>query len=223
MCADIREHTEGRYPKQQKAPMGYGMLCPNSSFVGMPINAALYGSLGIIYTALLEIPMNLTMWTVGLGMFTSTDHRSAVKKVLLHPCIIAVFLGLISMFLSLTLPAVLDSAVLSVGQCATPLSMIVIGATLADADFKMIFSRRVLWLSLLRLLLFPLAVYAVLSLLPLDPVLVAITVIVTGTPAGSTTSILAEQYDCGSEFASQIVFSTTLLSMVTLPLLCLIL
>ena len=80
-----------------------------------------------------------------------------------------------------------------------------------------------LYFCLLRLIVFPLAVYAALYWLPLDRLLVSVSVLMTAMPAGSVTSILAEEYDCGDVFASELVFASTLFSVMTLPLLCAIL
>lgn len=79
------------------------------------------------------------------------------------------------------------------------------------------------WYTLVRLVLIPLAVYAVLRALPIDPVVRGVMVLASGMPAGSTTAILAARYDGDAPFASCLVFTSTLLSLITLPLLCLLL
>ena len=212
-----------RYPREKKGPMSYGMICSNSSFVGMPVANALYGGMGVMYTSIFQIPIRFTMWTAGLHLFTQVERRQAVKMTLTHPCNLAVFLGLALMLLGVELPAFAMQTLTGLSGCCIPVSMLVIGSVLAGTDVRSLFSWPVLWFSLLRLVVFPLAVYGVLSLLPVDPLLTGISVLMSGMPAGSTTSILAEQYGCGSLFASQLVFASTLFSIATLPLLCLLL
>lgn len=212
-----------RFPREKKVIMSYGMLCSNSTFIGLPVSEALYGPVGVMYASIFQIPNRIVIWTLGLSWFTRERQKPDLKKLLLHPCIISVFIGAGLMALQIDLPAVAYETLSALSRCTMPMSMLLIGAILADADIKSLFSRDVLYFSFLRLIAFPLVIYAVLALLPLDPLLVSITVLLNAMPAGSLTSIMAEQYNCDSQFASQAVFATTLLSMVTLPLLCLIL
>lgn len=203
----------------RKNVMSYGMICSNSSFIGLPVAEELYGSLGVLYTSIFQIPVRFTMWTAGLALFTDVDKKSALKKLAKHPCIVAIFVGFFLMFLPVSLPGVLTSSINSISKCTTPLSMFVIGAILADADKKTMFSKDVLYFSFWRLLGLPLLVWLVLLPFHLDKLLVSICVIMSGMPAGSTTSILADQYGGDSMFASQMTFVSTLLSIITIPIL----
>ena len=211
-----------RFPREKKSVLSYGMLCSNSSFVGLPIAEVLFGDLGVIYTSVFQIPLRFIMWTAGLSLFTTISHRDAVKKLVRHPCIIAVFLGLLLMLLPIELPSFLDNTVNALSRCTTPMSMLVIGSILAQAPLKSLFSPAVLYFTALRLVVFPLLVYVVLLPFHLDQMLLDICVLMTAMPAGATTSILANQYDCDAVFASEIIFTSTLFSIVTIPLMSLL-
>ena len=100
--------------------------------------------------------------------------------------------------------------------------MFIIGSILADAPVESLFSKVVLYYTFLRLIAFPALVYRVLLPFGMDSLLVNICVLMTGMPAGSTVSILADQYNAGAAFASQLVFTSTLFSIFTIPLLTLI-
>lgn len=212
-----------KYPIEKKNVMTYGMICSNSSFIGLPIADCLYGNMGVLYTSIFQIPIRFTMWTAGLALFTSVDKKDAFKKLIFHPCIIAIFIGFILMICPITLPTFLANTILGISKCNVPISMFIIGSLLADANIKTLFSKKVLYFTSLRLVFFPLLVFIVLKPFNLDPLLVSIAVILTGMPAGSTTSILAEKYGCDSMFASQIIFVSTLFSIFTIPLLSLLL
>lgn len=131
--------------EERKNVMSYGMICSNSSFIGLPVAESLYGSMGVLYTSLFQIPIRFTMWTAGLALFTDVDRKSAFKKLAKHPCIIAIFVGFILMILPFSLPSVMLSTISSISKCTTPMSMFVIGAILADADIKTMFSKDVLY------------------------------------------------------------------------------
>ncbi len=209
--------------EERKNVMSYGMICSNSSFIGLPVAESLYGSMGVLYTSLFQIPIRFTMWTAGLALFTDVDRKSAFKKLAKHPCIIAIFVGFILMILPFSLPSVMLNTISSISKCTTPMSMFVIGAILADADIKTMFSKDVLYFTFLRLVGLPLFIWLILKPFGLNSLLVNICVIMSGMPAGSTTSILADQYGGDSMFASQMTFVSTLFSIVTIPLLGLLL
>ncbi len=209
--------------KNRKSVMSYGMICSNSSFIGLPVAQELYGDMGVLFTSVFQIPIRFTMWTAGLSLFTEIDRKSAFKKLAKHPCIIAVFLGFLLMVLPVTLPTVITNTISSISKCTTPLSMIVIGTILADADIKTMFSKDVLYYSFWRLIGLPMIIWLILMPFHLDKLLVSICVIMSGMPAGSTTSILADKYGGDSMFASQMTFVSTLFSIVTIPILGMIL
>lgn len=208
---------------KRKNVMSYGMICSNSSFIGLPVADELYGDIGVLYTSVFQIPVRFTMWTAGLALFTNVDRKSAFKKLVKHPCIIAVFMGFFLMLMPFSLPVIVTDTISSISKCTTPLSMFVIGAILADADIRTMFSKDVLYFALWRLIGLPLVVWIVLMQFHPDKLLASICVVMSGMPAGSTTSILADQYGGDSMFASQITFVSTLLSIVTIPLLGLLL
>ena len=208
-----------RYPANQKSVLSYGMICSNSSFVGLPIAHLMFGDLGVIYTSVFQIPLRFTMWTAGLSLFTDVSKKDAFRKLVRHPCIIAVFVGLILMVAPISLPNFLEEAIDITSGCTVPLSMIVIGTILADAPIRSLFSKSVLWYTCLRLVFFPVLIWLVLKPFPLDSTLVNVCILITGMPAGSTTSILADKYGGDAIFASQIIFASTLCSILTIPLL----
>lgn len=212
----------GHYPAGRQSVLRYGLICSNSSFVGLPIAEVLFGNLGVLYTSVFQIPLRFTMWTAGLSLFTTVSRKDALRKLVRHPCIIAVVLGAALLVFPVPLPGFLTDAITAVSRCTTPISMLVIGAILADAPLRSLFSRTVLWFSALRLLLFPLLAYVLLLPLPGDPLLRAICVLMTGMPIGSTTSILADKYGGDACFSSQLAFTSTLFSIVTIPLLTLL-
>lgn len=212
-----------KYPKEQKSVLSYGMICSNSSFIGLPIAESLYGSLGLLYASIFQLPIRFTIWTAGLALFTDVDRKGAFKKLFKHPCIIAVFVGFGLMLSPVKLPSLLGETISVISKATLPVSMFVVGSILADARWRTMFSKTVLYFSFLRLIAFPALVWAVLKLFPLEPLLVSISVLMTCLPAGSTTSILAARYGCDERFAAQITFASTLFSIVTIPLMSLLL
>lgn len=207
------------YPKTQKSVLSYGIICSNSSFVGLPIAEELFGDLGVMYTSVFQLPIRLTMWTAGLSLFTTVNRKEALRKTFRHPCIVSIFIGLLLMVLPFSLPAVFDKTISIISQCTTPISMFVVGSILADSSLKALFSKPILYFTFLRLLAVPIMIYFLLKPFHVDSMLVGICLLMAGMPAGSTTSILANQYGGDTALASEITFTSTLFSIVTIPLL----
>lgn len=204
------------------AVLKYGTVCSNAGFMGNPLVEGLYGSTGLMLASLYLIPQRTVMWSAGLSYFTPAKSRDVVRKVLTHPCIVAVFLGLVLMLTQFQLPDALLQTISACGSCTTALSMIVIGGILAEIPFRSVVNRWSLYYSLLRLIVIPLLTLIPCWLLGLPALVTSVSVVLAGMPAGSTTAILAEKYGGDSALAVQLVFLSTALSMLTIPLLCLL-
>lgn len=207
-----------RMPPARRAVMRYGTLISNAGFAGLPQAQGAYGQIGLFYASVFLIPMRVFMWSVGISLFVDTHWKKKVKNVLLNPGILAVFLGLARMLLGISLPESLDSAIEALGACTTPLAMCVIGTILADVPLQNLIDRDVLLLTVLRLFLLPGAVVLVTRAVGMEPVLASVSVLLTGMPVGATTSIIAQKYGADSVFASKCVLVSTVLSLLSIPL-----
>ena len=210
--------------RERLACLRYATVCSNAGFLGIPIIGGLYGPMGTLLISVALIPQRVVMWSAGLSLFTKTDSRSVIRKLLTHPCIVAVFIGFALMLLgNPALPQPLQKALSGASSSNTCLSMLVIGSILAGAEHIDLKDGMMWWYTLARLLLIPLFVFVLLLPLPIDPLIRGVMVLASGMPAGSTTAILAAKYDGDAPFASRLVFVSTLLSLITLPALCLVL
>ncbi|HAE45603.1 MAG TPA: AEC family transporter [Lachnospiraceae bacterium] len=209
-------------PPEKKSILQYCTMVNNSGFLGLPMVSAVYGDSGLFYASIFIIPNRILMWTAGISLFTEADKKNAVKNILLNPGIVAVYLGMGRRLAGIPVPDFLDRAVTSVGQITTPLSMIIIGTMLVGLTLKQLLQPVILYMSLIRLVLLPLAALVILGLLQMDGLLTGVSMIMTGMPAGATTALLAAKYGADEEFASQLVVTSTILSLVTTPLLMLL-
>lgn len=212
-----------RYPRDERSVLRYGMLVTNSGFVGMPLVSGAYGQEGLFLASFFIIPTRILMWSAGISLFSEADGRDNAKKVLLNPSIIAVELGLARMALQLPLPGVIDAAISGMGDCSTPLVMLQIGAMLADTPISAAFDRRAFGLAAVRQLALPLLCLAGLRLLGTEALALRVSVTLSGMPIGTTTALIARKYGANAAFASKCVFVSTLSSLVTVPLLSLLL
>ncbi|MCL2065869.1 MAG: AEC family transporter [Treponema sp.] len=200
---------------EQKKVLLYAALIPNASLLGNPLIESIYGTGGLAYVAAYLIPLRMALWSLGLAIFTV--ERGSLRKIVFHPCLIGTYIGLIVMITGFSPPVLISRLVLSLGNCTTPISMMVVGSILGLTKIKYLFSRITISFSFLRLVLIPLMVMGILLLFRPDPLITGISVVLGGTPAGITTVILADKYGSEKELASKIVFVTVLLSMITIP------
>lgn len=206
------------FPLERRKILQYTTLSSNSGFLGTAISEGLYGDLGLLYNSIFLIPMRIFMWSIGLSYFTAPPSKQEVfRKVLFHPCLVGLYLGLFFMLTPFHLPLLLDSTVRSMATCTTPLVMVITGSILADMTLRHFLDREVLYFSLIRLLGLPFITYLCCLVLPLDPTAKGIAVLMSGMPGASTTGLFAVRYNSDAPFATRCVVVTILFSVITIP------
>lgn len=211
-----------RYPDTRKKVLQYGTLVSNSGFLGYPVAEGVYGSLGLFYASVFLIPLRMVMWSVGTSYFMAShmSRRQVLQKVLTHPCLIGVYIGILIMVTQVRLPGFLTMTIRYIGNCNAAVTMFIIGTILADVPLLTIFNRDSFLYSVLRLLLLPALAWGVSAVLHLDAVATGIAVLMTGMPAGATTAIFAARYGSDAPFATKLTVLSTLLSMFTILFWC---
>lgn len=206
----------------------FSLVFANVSFMGFPIISVLYGEQGVFYAALFNIPFQVLLVTLGVVFVTRHSEASSgkmnLRKALVSPGLIAIFIGFGFFVLPATIPTPLLQSLQMIGGITTPLSMIVIGGMLADVAFFSVFGDRDLYrLAFARLLLLPALVFAPLKLLGVEGMLLVIPVMIIGMPVATLTGAFARLYDSDYYYASKAIFLTTLCSLITIPLWALLL
>jgi len=200
---------------EQKKVLSYATIISNASFLGNPIIESIYGPGALIYSAVYLVPLRISLWTLGIAFFSG--GKISIKKIAFHPCIIATFLGILAMLTNFTPPPLVTRLALSLGNCTTPLSMMVVGSVLGLIKPNQVFNRLTLYYAFIRLILVPLLIMGLLPVFRPAPIVSGVSVILTATPAPVTISILANKYGSDRELASKIVFVSTLFSIATMP------
>ena len=225
LCFVLSRLLYRRAGVEQRKVLLYATIVSNAVMLGTPVVESIYGLEGLPYVAAYMLPLRIAIWTVGLAVFTGKG--GSLKTVILHPCLVATYLGIIVMATGFTPPALLSRLCFSLGACTTPLSMIVACNILAQVDPRKILTKMSIYFTFIRLILIPFMIMGFFLVsrvfLRPDPMVSAITVILASMPAGVTTSIMADRFGGDKELASMIIFVSTVLSMITAPLLALFL
>ncbi len=212
-----------RCQKEHRTVMQYGTICSNSGILGTPIAEGLWGMEGTYLAAIFLIPLRVVMWTLGLSFFTGKMGAFSTRKIVTHPCVAAVGIGILLMLLPVSVPPLVSDCLRTIGSCNTALAMILIGGIAADMDTRLLLHMDTWYFSAIRLLVLPLLVFLVCKALDMDPMVQNIAVVLTAMPAGSTTSILALKYEGDAPFASACTALTTVLSLLAVPVWCAVL
>lgn len=200
----------------------------NIGFMGYPIIAALYGSSAILYGALYSIPFNILIYTFGVSALRKKENGAEKKKLSLKEVLnIGVITSIVSLILYLwqiRVPGFLTDTLSYLGNLTAPLSMMVIGASMTSISLRELFTDvRLLLFSLIKLLLIPVLGMLLIRQVVTNEVICGVFMIMLTTPAGSMTAMLAQEYDGDYETASRGVTLTTLLSVITMPVVSLLL
>lgn len=142
-----------------------------------------------------------------------------VKKIF-NIGVIACIAAMLLYFLQAPVPSFLQAFITNLGNLTAPLSMMIIGASLAQMPLKELFlDKKLLLFSLVKLLLLPAVWMIMVNRVAEQEILRGVCLVMMATPAGSMTAMLAQQYGGDYETASRGVALTTVLSVITMPLL----
>ncbi len=228
-------------PEKQRTILRFATVFTNAGFMGIPLISELISPEAAVYATFYVVAFNIFNWSFGCYLFTNDKSYISIKKMLINPATIPTFIGLVLYLIAglCTMPAVLtpiinnflvpvvkNDVLFLLKSTVMPLSMMMIGIRLAEADFKQMFKDKYLPLFIIiRLILIPLGVLTIMKLisisgiLPSDIIIPAATVLIisASTPAAAMANIFAERYNGDAVYASKLVSVTTLLSMVTMP------
>lgn len=210
-------------PADRKGTLLFGTMFSNAGNAGTPIVAMVFGESGVVYASFFMIPVRILLWTMGVSLYVSGSRRDKLAKVLLNPCVVVVVLGAALMLMPFTIGGAVGAAIHGIGCMTGPLAMMIIGASLAEQKPRELIDGDALLVSAVRLIIVPVLALAVLKRMGMEEILVQVTVTLLAMPVAYTTAILAERYNANYHFASKCVCLSTLLSLVTVPLICMLL
>lgn len=205
-------------PSGRRRVLRFSMIFCNVGFMGIPLVEGIVGSEGVLYGSFFIAVFNIFCWTYGYVMMGGGKVR--LKALLLNPGLIGLAIGLPLYLLDVPVPALFVEPVELISALNTPLAMIVVGGYIAQVKLRAFVSDLAVYkMAVLRLVVAPLLYLALVWLLRPDETLLMSTVIQAATPVAANCVLFAVQYDSDAELASKSVAVSTALSVVTIPLL----
>ena len=195
----------------------------NIGFMGFPVINALYGSSALLYATFFVIPYNILIYTYGVsaiaGRSREKERKGFFLKGIFNVGFVACIVTIMIYFANLGLPAFVESTLTHLSNLTSPLSMMVIGASLAAIDLRELFTdAKLLLFSAIKLVVIPIIGLWVIRQFVDSELLLGVCLVMLATPVGSMTAMLAQQYEGDYEMASKAVALTTILSVATMPL-----
>ena len=213
---------EGAYQNTMMLASGF----PNAGNYGLPIILFAFGeaglAIGIIYLVMQSLLMN------SAGVFYASNHQHVPKKDILltvvrMPAFIAILLALLLKIIGIPVPAAIESATGLLGQASIPVMLTLLGITLASVQLKKV-ATFIGTAVLLKLIAFPALAFVLLQFLyPADTLEAKVLLVAAATPTAATTTLLAIKFNMNPDLVSSAMFVSTLASIVTIPILLLVL
>lgn len=215
-----------KYEDAKYRILSIGAIFGNVGFFGLPLVTSLFPEEPVVacYSSMYVMSMNLLVFTIGVYMITKEKKFISIKSALINPTSIAMYIALPMYFIGFKLPDYFGASVSLLGKMTTPICMLVLGMRLAAANLKVVFSRPFAYaVCLLKLVAFPLFAYACVKMIPLfDDTFCACVLALSGAPSAAVILSMAELHECEQELSANVVLMTTLFSVITAPLLLLL-
>ena len=209
------------FPKKDWPVYECMVVFANTGFMGYPVLLDVFGQEAVFYASLIHMAFNFFVYTYAIMCLTKGDDSEFKLnfKQLLTPGIILIFVGIFIYLFDIQLPSVLMDTVNSVGSLTAPLSMMMIGSSLAVYPIKDSFTDwRSYVFAFVRLMIVPFVTMIMCRLLHIDAYYANITIITNAMPVGSMVLMLATQYNANVKIVTRNIIVSTLLSVITIPI-----
>ncbi len=214
LLAPKQKHGGERYRLERLC-----MIFANCGFFGIPLIHSLYGDGGTIYITATIAIFNILLWAVGVPILVGKTSVKQTLKNLFSPATIATILGVGLLLLKIRLPELVMEPVRMIGSMNTPFAMIVAGATIAGTKLTPALKNpRVYYVTLCKMLIIPALSVLIYRLIPAPSILRMIQILAIACPVAAACPMLTVLYEKDEAFASQNFAITTLVSIVTIPL-----
>lgn len=196
----------------------FSAIFSNCAFMSLPLQSAILGADGVFYGAAFVAVFNLIVWSYGV-ISMSGDKNINFIKILLNPGILGVIIGITFFLLSIKLPSPILKPISYLAGLNTPLPMVIIGYHLSKAyPKKSLKNAKMYFVIFIRLILIPFSALGILLLFNIDKSVLIACLIAISAPTAAIATMFSAKYNQDTELSVNIVSISTLLSIITMPL-----
>jgi predicted permease len=190
----------------------------NNGFMALPLLNAMFGDYGVFLGTGHIVCMAVVLWTYGVYLLEGAQYKFSIRKIVLNPGVVAMYIGIALFCSPIKMPGPLYSAVYFVAQLNTPIAMFVLGCFLAQLNLIDCLKNTAAWrVSLVRLLLIPIISMVVLYFVPLEMTAKITLLVGVAAPTAIISAMFAQLYETDYLFATQVIALSTIASIITLP------
>lgn len=205
----------------EQGTIGFAMMFGNVGFIGYPIVASIFGHQAIFYAALLNMPNTFFVFTAGIMLVRGNHSGGGFNwRLLVSPMMLSAYVAAIIVAFGIHVPHAIDQPVAMLGSITVPGSLLVIGSSLYGVSFgNMLRDAKVYITTLFRLFVAPLSLYGLFRMCGVSELVNEVNTVVIAMPVAAFGTMLCMRYDRDSRLMTELTFVSTVLSVVTIPLL----
>jgi malate permease and related proteins len=197
----------------------FSAIYSNCGFFGIPLINSLFGVEGLFYLTAYMTVFNIFIWSHGVSMMVGKLSIGEILKLVKSPAMIAIILGLCSFFLRIQMPNVIMQPIQAVTAMNTPLAMIIAGVAISKSNIiEMLKNRKIYFVSFIKLLLIPIVLIFIFKPFNASDMVLTTIVILSACPTATMGTMFAIKYGRDYKYTSEIYAVSTLLSVVSIPI-----
>lgn len=206
-----------KYPQSTESGLILSTAFMNSGNYGSPVILFALGKAGFSLAIAVFVLQSITMNSLGVYYAArgKAGIKTAVRKVFSMPATYALLIALLVKLIGVPVAKSFFSIINLLGDAAIPCVMLVLGMQLAEIKLRGFQWGKVSFATVVRLVASPFIAWLITLVLPVDPLLQKVLIILSAMPSAATTTMLAVQFDSEPELVSSITLVTTLVSVVT--------
>jgi len=209
--------------REERGMYSFMLAYANVGFIGYPIVASLFGHSAVFYACILNAPGTLAVFVWGVMFITGQKTKGFNWRLLVSPAMISTYVSIVIVATGWHAPTFIAQPMTLIGNMTVPAALLVIGSSIAGMPAKrMMGSRGTYVMCLFRLLLIPVGMFYLMELLGFDSHISAINAVVVGMPVASYGTMFCLKYGKDETVMAQGTFLSTLLSVLSIPLLSMI-
>ncbi|NMA82566.1 MAG: AEC family transporter [Epulopiscium sp.] len=209
------------YEEEEKVIYHFSMVFGNVAFLGFPMCYALFGKEGLLYASVYSAVQDLFFWSLGVQILAKKGEKLNLKN-LLNPCMIALVIGIFILIFKIPIPSTIEKALTSIGGATIPLALMLVGSSFFNYKISKGTLKQMIVPSFIKLLLVPLIGGLILLPIPIPELLKYIIIIELSMPCAASSVVLAKNYGRDHVLASTVVMHMTGFSLLTIPIVILI-
>lgn len=218
--------------KDDEGVIGFAMMFGNVGFMGYPIVASIFGHEAVFYAAVLNVVNTFTVFTVGTMLIVGKNQESTVeekemsqkkmlRKVLYSTPMLSAYLTMLIVALEIKdIPEFISQPLTMIGNITVPAALLIIGSSMSQLPLRALLGNSTIYTTtLMRLAILPVGIHYLMTLLGFSSFVVGINTVVIAMPVATYGTILCLRHGKDTTLITEVTFITTLLAMISIPLL----